>query len=289
MCLVTPGGPVMGGEHHVGAVGEGVDRLGEITRPGMRVAHQRATQGQQVVQVVSCVLGHAQRAELREVEVHLGGRLGARRHLEFDLHAVDGVRLTRLSDVDGRDDDRDLAGRRGLPETAAHLALRSAVQHGAVHVGRTARHGRARVDVLLHRMLGKAFRGKHRHLAGIHVRLRGDAEHAAEMIDMAVGVDHGDDGPVATAVGSVELQRRGGHLGGHQGVDDDDSGVALDEADVGQVESADLVDARHHLVEALFGDQRRLPPQAGVHRCGRGAGRGMSTRRCPTPPGRRPP
>ena len=30
----------------------------------------------------------------REVEVHFGGRLGARRHLELDLDTVDGVLLT---------------------------------------------------------------------------------------------------------------------------------------------------------------------------------------------------
>ena len=96
----APGRPVVGGEHHVGAVGERVDRLGEVARPGVRVAHQRAAQGQQVVQVVRGVLGHAQRAEAREIEVHLGGRLGARRHLELDLHAVDGVLLAGLADVD---------------------------------------------------------------------------------------------------------------------------------------------------------------------------------------------
>ena len=91
--VLAPGGPVMRGEHHVGAVDEGVDGLGEVARPAVRVTHQGATQGQQVVQVVRRVLGHAQRAVSREVEVHLGGRLGARRHLELDLHAVDGVLL----------------------------------------------------------------------------------------------------------------------------------------------------------------------------------------------------
>ena len=44
------------------------------------------------------------------------------------------------------------------------------------------------------------------------------------------------------------------------------AGVAFDEADVGQVETADLVDALDHLVEALLGAQLALPPQAGVHR-----------------------
>ena len=44
------------------AVGaEQVDRLGQVVRPDVRVADERAPQGQQVVQVVGGVLGHAQR------------------------------------------------------------------------------------------------------------------------------------------------------------------------------------------------------------------------------------
>ena len=126
------------------AVGERVDGLGEIAGPAVRIAHQRAAQRQQVVQVVGGVLGHAQRAELREVEVHLGGRLGARRHLELDLDAVDGVRLTRLADVERRHDQGDLTGGPDLAQPAAHLPLRAAGQRGPVHVRGPARHRRSR-------------------------------------------------------------------------------------------------------------------------------------------------
>ena len=112
MLVLAPGRPVVRGEHHVGAVGERVDRLGEVARPPVRIAHQRAAQRQQVVQVVGGVLGHAQRAELREVEVHLGGRLGAWRHLELDLDAVDRVRLPGFADVERRHDQRHLPRRR---------------------------------------------------------------------------------------------------------------------------------------------------------------------------------
>lgn len=138
--VAPPGWPVVGGEYDVGAVGEGVDRLGEITGPGVRVAHHRAAQGQQVVQVVGRVLGHAQRAETREIEVHFGGRLGAGRHLELDLHAVDRVGFTGGFDVDGGDDDGDLAGGRRLAEPAADLTHWPARQQGAVHVGCPPRH-----------------------------------------------------------------------------------------------------------------------------------------------------
>jgi hypothetical protein len=96
-------------EHHVGAVGEFVDRLGEIARPRVRVADQRATKRQQVVQVMRGVLGHTQCAESREIEMHFGRSLGARRHLELDLDPVDGVGFTGGLDVDSRDDQGYLA------------------------------------------------------------------------------------------------------------------------------------------------------------------------------------
>lgn len=93
----------------------------------MGVADQCSAQGQQVVQVVGGVFGHAQRTETWEVEMHFGGSLGAGRHLKLDLHAVDCVGLTSLPDVDGGHDDRDLSRRRNLTEPAAHLLLRSAL------------------------------------------------------------------------------------------------------------------------------------------------------------------
>ncbi len=269
--FTAPGRPVVGCEDHVGAVGERIDRLGEVARPGMRVTHQRAAQRQQVVQIVGGVFGHAQGAELREIRSASRRGFGARRHLEFDLHAVDGVFFPGRTDVDSRVDDGDLAGRWRLAEPAAHLRLRSTFEQCAVHVGRTAGHRRSCVDVLLNGMLGEALRGEHLHLARVHVVLRGNAEHSAEMIDVTVGIDHRDHRPVRIAVGAVQGQRGGRDLGGYQGVDDDDSGVTLDKGDVGQVESANLVDGRHDFVQALFGSQCRLAPQTGMHRCGRGA------------------
>ncbi len=223
----------------------------------MRIADQRAAQRQQVVQVVGGILGHAQRAELREVEVHFGRRLGARRHLELDLDPVDGVGFTGARNVDGRHDQRHLALRRHLAQAATDMSFRAARQQGAVHVGGATRHRGPGIDVLLHDVLGEPFRCQHRHLAGVDVGLRGHAQHAAEMVDVAMGVDHRDDGPLAP-VGAVQLQRRGRHLGGDQRVDHDQPGVALDEADVGEVQAADLIDARHHFVEALFGGQLAL-------------------------------
>ena len=47
-----------------------------------------------------------------------------------------------------------------LAQPAAHLTLRPARQHGAVHVGGPPRHRRTGVDVLLHRVLGEVLRAR---------------------------------------------------------------------------------------------------------------------------------
>ena len=87
--LRAPGGPVVRRERDVGPPAEQVDRLGEVRRPGVGVAHERAPQGEQVVQGVGGVLGQAQGAAVGEEEVHLGRGLGAGRQLEDHPHAVD--------------------------------------------------------------------------------------------------------------------------------------------------------------------------------------------------------
>ena len=262
--LTTPGRPVMRGECDIGAIGESVDCLGQISRPSSRVAHQRTAQGQQVMQVVSGVLGHAQRPETREVEMHFSRRLSAGRHLKFDFDAIDGVDLTGRGDVKGRHDDGDLARRGVLTESAPHLATRPAFEQGAVHITGPAGHRRARIDVLLHRMADEAFWRHHRDGAGIHLSLGGNTQNATEVIDMTMGVDHRDDRPVATVL-PIQRQCRGRRLGADQRVDDDKSGIALDESDIRQVKSADLIYAFDHFVETLFGSERRLPPETGVN------------------------
>jgi hypothetical protein len=98
----APGRPVVGGEQDVGAVSEELDRLREVARPDPGVADHRATQGQDVVQVVGGVLRHAQGAQLGEVEVHLRGGLGVRGELETEQHPVQPFLLPGPRDLQSR-------------------------------------------------------------------------------------------------------------------------------------------------------------------------------------------
>ncbi|GAA3167020.1 hypothetical protein GCM10020001_110590 [Nonomuraea salmonea] len=177
--LAAPGGPVVGGEGHVRLAGEQRDGLGQVAGPDAGFADRRAAQGQDVVQVVRGVLGHAQGAPVGEEDVHLGGRLGAGRELEDDAYAVHRLLLAGAGDVQGGRDERDGAGGAAHAEAAAELALRAAGQVLAVHVGLAAVPGGAGVDALGDGVLHEV--GGREHGNGVAA---GDAAGAAEVVDV---------------------------------------------------------------------------------------------------------
>ena len=61
-----------------------------------------------------------------------------------------------------------------------------------------------------------------------------------------------------------KLPRCANHFRANQGVEDDPTGLAADEGDVGQVEAAHLVDARDHLIETVVGGKSGLTKQRGM-------------------------
>lgn len=71
--------------------------------------------------------------------------------------------------------------------------------------------------------------------------VRQHAEQAAEVVAVRVRVDQPGHRAV-TAVFAVQRERRRRGLGGDQGVDDDDTCVALDQCQVRQVQVPDLVE-----------------------------------------------
>ena len=184
------------GEHHVGLLREQLDGLGEVMRPDVRVADQRTAQGQQVVQRVGGVLRHAQRPPAREVEVHLRRGLGARRHLEDHPNPVHGQLLAGGGDGHRRIDQRDLAGRGRLTQPGAHPAFRATGQSGTEHVPRAAAHRGPGKHILRDRVLHEPLGRDDLDLPGVHVLLGHDPLHPAEVIHVAVRVDHRHYGPV---------------------------------------------------------------------------------------------
>jgi hypothetical protein len=261
----APARPVMLGEHHVAALGEEPDRLVQVARPAVRIAHDRSAQGKHVVQVVGGVLGDAQRPPLGEQEVHLRRRLGVRRELEHHVDAVDRLRLTGPRDLDGRRDQRDGARRGRLAEPGADLPGRALGQQRAVHVRRAARHRAAGVHVLAHGMLEEPLRGEHGHAARCDVVRRHHAARAAEVVDVAVRVEQARHRPVA-AVLAVERERRRRALGRDQRIDHEDAAVALDDGHHRQVQATHLIDPFADLEQPVDRGELALPPQTRIDR-----------------------
>jgi len=85
------------------------------------------------------------------------------------------------------------------------------------------------------------------------------------VVDVAVGVDQRRDGAIA-AVLAVERQSRRRGLGGDQRIDHDDALAPLDHVHVGEVEAAQLEEARGEFEEAGDAAELRLAPEARVRR-----------------------
>ena len=253
----------------VALVAERLERLADVARPQIAVAHLGAADGVEVVHGVRHVLGHVEHAELREVHQHFRRRLGARHELEHDLDAVDGARVAwscRSSPVGAIRRDRaarqpSCPGRcrpgRAGPAAATTPNWYCARRLIAVPAIMFSRHGR----------FHEAGRREHLDLAGRHVGLADHALDAAEMVGVAVRIDHGAD-RLLRPVLVVQLQRGARRLGGEQRVDDDQRGVAFDDRHVGDVEAAHLVDAVGHLEQAVDRVELRLAPQARVDAVG---------------------
>ena len=91
------------------------------------------------------------------------------------------------------------------------------------------------------------------------------SEHAAEVIQMRVRIDHRGDWPVAPV---RAVHRQGGCRALLRGkwIDDDHASTGLDQRHVRKVGAADLVDAGSNLVQPLESCQLTLAPQARMDR-----------------------
>ena len=143
--------------------------------------------------------------------------------------------------------------------------MRTGGQQEAVLVEQPPVHGVAGIDVLGNRVLHEVDGSDDGDLPGPHIRFVDDAAHAAPVVGMRVRIDHGRDRQALADVLLEQLPRRADRFRGHQRVEHDPAGLAPDEGDVGQVEAADLIDARDHLVEPVVVVQYGLAEQRGMN------------------------
>ena len=119
-------------------------------------------------------------------------------------------------------------------------------------------------------MVEEAGGGDYRDPAALDLLFADDPAGAAEVVDVAVGVEEPGDRALA-AVLAVEREGGGGRLRRDQRVDDDDPVGALDHVHVGEVEAAQLEEAGGQLEEAGDAVEAGETPEARV----RGVGGGL--------------
>ena len=267
--FMAPDGPVVAGKVDVGC-SEAVDGLIDVAAPFKGVAHLGTAQGVKVVHVVGDDFGPAEGVERREIEGQFGRRFRFGRKLEDEAHPVDHDFLGRAIHLVGRRQNAELAEGNGLAQPRIHIGARRSRQVAAELVGGASSHGDTGNNVFAGRFGHEAFGGDDRYLALGGLGGRNDAQYTAEMIDMAVGKDDGHHG----AVGEVlhgKGQGGGGGFPGGEGIDDDPTGCACDEGHVGEIETAQLVDAGGDFEQTVDVVQLRLTPQTGIDAGRRGA------------------
>ncbi|MNE34890.1 hypothetical protein D3C80_1286280 [compost metagenome] len=104
------------------------------------------------------------------------------------------------------------------------------------------------------------------HLAGLDVGFVDNAFDATVVIDVAVVVDHRQHRFLRPML-VIQVECSAGGFDSHQGIDDDQASLALDDGHVGDIDPADLIEALGDLVQPVCHRFPGLFPQARVDRC----------------------
>ncbi len=108
-------------------------------------------------------------------------------------------------------------------------------------------------------MFHEARRGNNRHPAALDIGFIYDAPYSTEVVGMGVGKDHRHHRTLAQFFVNEGEGGIGGFLTGER-IKDNPAGVTLDKANIGQIETPDLIYfARHYFIEAIGHVQNGLP------------------------------
>ena len=188
-------GPVVGGKLHFKPVPKEIDGFIDLHGPVKRIPDLGAPGRIDIVQVMGGDLRHAQGGMLREEENHFRRRLCAHGHLKLYLHAVNIPGFTRFIDnIIGHDEASGAHGQ-GSAQASGDKARGRGFQQVAIHVGGAAVHHIAGQDVLGQRLFHKVLGCQDGDLLCLLVR--GDPQDPGKVICMAMGVNDGDNWPLA--------------------------------------------------------------------------------------------
>ena len=240
----------------------------------MGIAHLGAARRQDVMERAGCDFRRKKCPRGGHVYVHFRRRLGLRDHLEFQCNPVHNPRFAGLSDIGGRRNQRDIAARNPLADAAAHLALRSGCQVTAKLVICPPPHRRTGHDIFGRSFGNEMFGRNDCDLACPHLRFIDHATHPAEMVAVAMAVDHRAHRSRAQLV-VHQPQRRCRRVARGQRVDEYPAGLTLDDGHIRHIETAHLPHIFRQREQPMASQQPHVPPQAGVDRI-----RGLTVHPC---------
>ena len=194
---------------------------------------------------------------------HFRRRFRTRRQHEVIGQTVNDFFLPVFFDDIGRRNQGNRTRRGGGAKAGADLTGGRWFQQVAVHVAGAAAHDVTGHDIFCHGRFHKAGRRVNFHFAGFYIRLINYAAHPAVVVNVAVGIDNGDD-RFLTAVLVIQIHAHFGGFCRHQRIHDGNAFFTFDDGHIGKIQIADLVDAVGHLKQAADVNQLRLPPQARV-------------------------
>ncbi|MNC28488.1 hypothetical protein D3C75_766930 [compost metagenome] len=180
---------------------------------------------------------------------HFRRGFGARRQHKVIGQAVDGLFLTVFLNDIGWRNQRDRTGRGGGPQTGTDLAFGIWLQQVAVHVAGAAAHDVTGHNVFCHGGFHKASRSINFGFACLHVGFIDHAAHAAVVVNVAVGVNNGDNG-FFTALFEIEVHPDFRGFCRDQRVNDGHAGGSFDNGHIRQVEVTDLINPVGHFKQA---------------------------------------
>ena len=195
-----------------------------------------------------------------EQEVHLRRSFAARCVLEDDPNPVDVKLGSGFGDLFGRGDQTRSGPRNNLAETRIDMAQRTRCQQRPEHITRPATHRRACDHVFADRLAQEPIWRDDANIAGVHRLLSGDTMDPAEVIGVAVCIDHSLNLPMAKhIVGQFKASRRS--CSGCQNINDQPTVVARYQRHIRDVVAADLPNAVGHFEQTMNGVELTLTPE----------------------------
>ena len=199
------------------------------------------------------VFSQVQRPLAREVKVHFARGFGFGRELKFNLYAVNHMQLVLGFNGLGGRKQAGWSHGHGFAQARIDLPGGPLGQCGPKLELRPPCHRCAANHVFGHRVVHKSGRCNDVHLARIHLRLGAQACHATKVVAMAVAIHDGVQLAFTLGVPVFAVQRKRSCCcsRSRERIQRNQTGIAFDIGDIGNVIPAHLKYARCHLKQPV--------------------------------------